>query len=54
MDELALAFGRPVDLVDLATVGEPLLAQIISQGVKILGAEAAYGDLLYRHIVDST
>lgn len=54
MDDLALAFGRPVDLVDLTTAGEPLRGQIISGGIKILGAESAYGDLLYRHIVDST
>jgi len=53
MDELALAFGRPVDLVDLAVTGEPLLGQILAHGVRVLGDSSVYGDLLYRHLVDA-
>jgi hypothetical protein len=34
---LALHFHRPVDLVDLATVGQPLLDQIVDTGVQVLG-----------------
>jgi len=54
MDDLALAFGRPVDLVDLSAVGEPLLGQIVAGGIRILGDDAVYGDLLYRHIMNGT
>jgi len=34
---LALATGRVVDLIDLRTVGEPLLGQILQSGRRILG-----------------
>jgi predicted nucleotidyltransferase len=36
--ELAKAGGRAVDLIDLATVGEPPLGQILSKGRRILAA----------------
>lgn len=35
IEELALLSGRPVDLVDLDTVGEPLLGQILDNSRKI-------------------
>lgn len=49
---LASAFGRPVDLVDLATVGEPLLGQILQCGVRILGSSSDYAELVKRHLFD--
>lgn len=53
MDELALAFGRPVDLIDLRCAGQPLLGQILVHGVRIVGTNADYGDLIYRNIMDN-
>lgn len=50
IEELALATGRPVDLIDLQTVGEPLLGQILKHGVRIIGNDAAHADLVLRHL----
>ncbi|MGH8548739.1 MAG: type VII toxin-antitoxin system MntA family adenylyltransferase antitoxin [Methylococcales bacterium] len=50
--ELAESLGRPVDLVDLCTVGEPLLGQIISGGRRVLGSDADYARLLNKHVLD--
>ena len=50
--DLAEAIGRPVDLVDLFTVGEPLLGQIIAGGRRILGDDERYALLLSRHLLD--
>lgn len=36
--DLAEAMGRPVDLIDLRTVGEPLLGQILSHGCRLMAA----------------
>jgi predicted nucleotidyltransferase len=49
--DLAEAFGRPVDLVDLRTAGEPLMGQIF-KGRRILGSTTAYGKLLAKHLRD--
>ena len=46
---IAEATGRPVDLVDLARVGEPLLGQILAKGRRILGDQGRYARLLSRH-----
>ena len=51
--DLADATGRPVDLVDLRTVGEPLLGQILSHGLRLLGSTEAHGCLLSRHLIDA-
>jgi len=47
--------GRPVDLVDLARAGEPLLGEILRHGRFILesGLEA-HAELVRRHIFEST
>lgn len=50
--DLAETIGRPVDLVDLFTVGEPLLGQIITGGRRILGDDERYALLLSRHLLD--
>ncbi|MFZ1640548.1 MAG: nucleotidyltransferase domain-containing protein [Candidatus Contendobacter sp.] len=48
--DLAEASGRPVDLVDLLTVGEPLLGQIIAGGRRLWGNDSRYALLLSRHL----
>ena len=50
--DLAEAMGRPVDLVDLSTVGEPLLGQTIVGGRIIRGDDARYAALLSQHLVN--
>ena len=48
--DLAESIGRPVDLVDLMTVGEPLLGQIIKGGRKVLGDDTRYALILSKHL----
>ncbi|GBE48594.1 nucleotidyltransferase domain protein [bacterium BMS3Bbin12] len=50
--ELAEATGRPVDLIDLHVVGEPLLGQILKHGRRILGSNGAYAELIKRHVFE--
>jgi predicted nucleotidyltransferase len=50
--ELAVATGRAIDLVDLHTVGAPLLAQILRHGQRLLGSDEAHARLISRHLVD--
>ncbi len=50
--DLAEAIGRPVDVVDLSTVGEPLLGQIVTGGRRLLGDDARYAALLRQHLFD--
>ncbi len=47
---LAEATGRPIDLVDLRTVGEPLLGQILQHGKRLLGEDTVYAELIKRHL----
>jgi predicted nucleotidyltransferase len=50
ISDLAKASGRPVDLIDLSTVGEPLLGQIIAGGRRIVGSNTLYAELLLKHL----
>ncbi len=50
--ELAQITGRPVDLVDLTTAGEPLLGQIIAHGKKIVRDDALYAEMINRHLLN--
>lgn len=52
-EALALAFNRPIDLIDLHTVGQPLLYEIISGGIQVLGARHLWGALVYRSIMEN-
>lgn len=52
ISELAGRTGRPVDLVDIQTVGEPLLGKILQNGKRILGSDMHYGNLIRRHLFD--
>jgi predicted nucleotidyltransferase len=49
---LAERTGRPIDLIDLKTVGEPLLGQIVQHGRRLLGSDTAYGNLISRHLIE--
>jgi len=53
IEDLALATGRAIDLIDLRTVGEPLLGQVLAHGRRVLGSDEAFADLLRRHLIDS-
>ena len=48
--DIAEATGRPVDLIDLRTVGEPLLGQILKHGRRIRGDAAGMALLMQRHV----
>ena len=47
--DIAEATGRAVGLIDLATVGEPVLGQILRHGVRIIGAPERHAELVYKH-----
>lgn len=49
---LAEKTERPIDLVDIQIVGEPLLGQILQHGKRILGSDTDYARLLSRHLLD--
>ena len=48
--ELAKVTGRPIDLVDLQVVGEPLLGQIVKYGKRVVGDDFAYAERIKRHL----
>ncbi len=51
--DLALAFGRPVDLLDLSQTHSPLLQQILTRGRMILCKDRSrYADLLLRMLYE--
>lgn len=52
IEQLALQFGRPVDLIDLRHAGEPLLGQIF-KGKRVLGSNETYAQCLTRHLIDT-
>ncbi len=52
IEALAERTGRPVDLIDLQVVGEPLLGQILRHGQRLLGSDGAYAHLLSRHLFE--
>ena len=51
--ELALVTGRAIDLVDLRTVGEPLLGEILVHGRRVLGSDQAFAELMRKHVLDA-
>ena len=52
MADLAESLGRPVDLIDLGRVGEPLLGQVLRHGRRLLGSNERYAGLLSRHLFE--
>lgn len=53
IEAISLLFNRPVDLVDFRTAGQPLLHQIVSTGIQILGSRQQWGDLMFRNIMEN-
>lgn len=51
IDHLAGVFGRPIDVIDLREVGQPLLGEIVSKGVMVKGGSTEKGDLLFKSIM---
>ena len=51
---LAEATGRSTDLVDLHSVGVPLLGQILSHGERILESDTRYANLVRKHLFDKS
>jgi predicted nucleotidyltransferase len=51
IEEIALTIGRPVDLIDLKTAGEPLIGEIL-KGKRIIGSNDDFAGLLTRHLLD--
>lgn len=49
---LAECTGRPIDLIDLRSAGEPLLGQILRNGKRLFGEDAVYAELIKRHVFD--
>lgn len=52
IEQIALSTGRSVDLIDLATVGQPLLGQIIKDAKRIKGTDSQFAKLLVRNALD--
>ncbi|MFA7239204.1 MAG: nucleotidyltransferase domain-containing protein [Sulfuricellaceae bacterium] len=52
--ELAEATGRPVDLVDFFTVGEPLLGQILAGGRRIVEVNSSYAKMVAKHLFEES
>ena len=53
IEDLALAFGRPVDLIDLNRLHGPLLHQILTQGTVIVCTDRTrYAELIRRLVYD--
>jgi len=52
---LAEATGRPIDLVDLARAGEPLLGEILRGGRRVLERDPdAWAEVIRRHLAETT
>lgn len=53
IEDLALAFGRPVDLIDLDQTHNPLLQQILIKGRRVLCHDRThYAELLLRMVYE--
>ncbi|HET8902781.1 MAG TPA: nucleotidyltransferase domain-containing protein [Saccharospirillum sp.] len=51
VSDLAIQTGRPIDLIDLRDVGQPLLGEIVEKGIMVRGGTEAKGDLLFKSIM---
>lgn len=52
IDSMAIASGRPVDLIDLRSAGQPILNQILAYGIRVIGTNAEMASLVYRNLFD--
>ncbi len=53
VERLAEATGRAIDLVELDTAGEPLLGEILREGIRLKGNDDQHASLMSRHIFDT-
>lgn len=54
MDAVSIQIGRPVDVIDLHAVGEPLLGQILEKGVRLIVLDRPFlAELIKQHLYDS-
>ena len=44
--------GRPIDLIYLHTVAEPVLGQIVRHGQRVQGSSAAFAHWVNRHLIE--
>jgi uncharacterized protein len=52
MEQITLLTGRAVDLIDLSTVGQPLLGQIVKDAKRIKGTDSQFATLMTRNVLD--
>jgi uncharacterized protein len=52
IEEIALATGRSVDLIDLSSVGQPLLGQILKNAVRLKGTDSDMAKLYVRNVLE--
>jgi predicted nucleotidyltransferase len=52
IEDLAIEIGRPVDLIDLHTVGEPLLGRIVTRGRRLMGDDTHYAHWIRKHLFE--
>jgi len=50
ISQLALLTGRAIDLIDLSTVGEPILGQILKYGKRLTGTDTAFAELALKNL----
>lgn len=51
MQTIGAEFGRPVDIVDLYPVPEPITGQAF-KGIRLIGDDTTYANLLTRHLLN--
>ncbi len=49
---LGVAFGRPIDIVDLYHAAEPILGRVF-KGTKLYGDNTIYANLLTKHLLNN-
>lgn len=49
--DLGSEFGRPIDVVDLYEIPEPVTGEVL-KGIRLLGSDADYAQLMYRHVLN--
>jgi uncharacterized protein len=52
IEEIAFATGRSVDLIDLSSVGQPLLGQILKNVVRLKGTDSDMAKLYVRNVLE--
>ena len=52
IEEITLVTGRSVDLIDLSSVGQPLLGQILKNAVRLKGTDGDMAKLYVRNVLE--